>query len=200
MSIPQSYDERYNSQQPAIEVLQGLGYQYIEAERAEAMRENLYSVLLKTVLETKLKELNSYQYKDVTYKFSEANIQQAMRDLDEPLTNGLVKANESIYETLMLGRTYTELLPDGSKKSFTIQYIDWENVENNVFHIVEEFSVERVDGRSTVRPDIVLFVNGIPFAIIECKKASISMEQGISQMIRNQKMTMFPNCLSLYRW
>ncbi|WP_341301051.1 type I restriction endonuclease subunit R [Lysinibacillus sp. FSL H8-0500] len=187
MSIPQNYDERTISQQPAIEVLQGLGYEYIEAERAEAMRENLYTVLLKTVLEEKLKELNSYQYKGVTYKFSDTNIQQAMRDLDEPLTNGLVKANESIYETLMLGRTYTEFLPDGSKKSFTIQFIDWENIENNDFHIVEEFSVERVDGRGIVRPDIVLFVNGIPFSVIECKKASISMEQGISQMIRNQK-------------
>lgn len=179
MSIPQSYDERYISQQPAIEVLQGLGYKYIEVEQAEAMRENLYTVLLKTVLEEKLKELNSYQYKGVTYKFSDTNIQQAMRDLDEPLTNGLVKANESIYETLMLGRTYTELLPDGSKKSFTVQYIDWENVENNVFHIVEEFSVERVDGRGTVRPDIVLFVNGIPFAVIECKRLRFPWNKGL---------------------
>ncbi|MCD8500721.1 MAG: hypothetical protein LRY71_02370 [Bacillaceae bacterium] len=119
MSIPQSYDERYISQQPAIEVLQGLGYQYIQAEQAEAMRENLYSVLLKTVLETKLKELNSYQYRDVTYKFSEANIQTSdARFWMSHSQNGLVKANESIYETLMLGRTYTELLPDGSKKSF----------------------------------------------------------------------------------
>ena len=49
-----------------------------------------------------------------------------------------------------------------------------------------------VDGRGTVRPDIVLFVNGIPFAVIECKKASISMEQGISQMIRNQKNDYVP--------
>lgn len=46
--------------------------------------------------------------------------------------------------------------------------------------------MERMDGRGNVRPDILLFVNGIPFVVIECKKASISMEQGISQMIRNQ--------------
>ena len=60
---------------------------------------------------------------------------QAIRDLDEPLTNGLVKANEAIYETILHGRSYTEFLPDGSKKSFTIQYIDWKNIENNVFHV-----------------------------------------------------------------
>ncbi|KYC77480.1 type I restriction endonuclease subunit R [Heyndrickxia coagulans] len=186
MQREKSYDERYISQVPAIEVLQKLGYQYLSPEEAERMRGNLHHVLLTTVLEEKLKELNSYEYQSQIYQFSESNIRQAIRDLDEPLTNGLVKTNEVIYETIMNGRSYTEFLPDGSKKSFTIQYIDWNNIENNVFHVVEEFEVERMDGRGTVRPDIVLFVNGIPFAVIECKKASISMNQGISQMIRNQ--------------
>ncbi|MED4968016.1 type I restriction endonuclease subunit R [Heyndrickxia coagulans] len=186
MSREKSYDERFISQVPAIEVLQKLGYQYLSPEEAERMRGNLHHVLLTTVLEEKLKELNSYEYQGQIYQFSESNIRQAIRDLDEPLTNGLVKTNEVIYETIMNGRSYTEFLPDGSKKSFTIQYIDWNNIENNVFHVVEEFEVERMDGRGTVRPDIVLFVNGIPFAVIECKKASISMNQGISQMIRNQ--------------
>ncbi|MFZ3579847.1 type I restriction endonuclease subunit R [Virgibacillus sp. DJP39] len=186
MESANSYDERYISQQPAIEVLQRLGYMYLAPGKVETLRENLHNVLLNSVLEEKLKEFNSYEYKGFTYKFSDSNIQQAIRDLDEPLTDGLVKTNEKTFETLMLGRTYTEFLPDGSKKSFTIQFIDWENFENNDFHVVEEFSVERMDGRGTVRPDLVLFVNGIPFVVIECKKASISMEQGISQMVRNQ--------------
>lgn len=186
MAREKSYDEQYISQQPAIELLQNLDYKYIPSEEAEKKRGNLYNVLLKDILEEQLRAFNSYEYKGQTYSFSESNIQQAIRDLDEPLTNGLIKANEKIFESLMLGRSYTEYLPDGSKKSFTIQYIDWENFENNVFHVVEEFSVERVDGRGTIRPDIVMFVNGIPFVVIECKKASISMGQGISQMIRNQ--------------
>ncbi|MDA2631656.1 type I restriction endonuclease subunit R [Bacillus cereus] len=186
MAREKSYDEKYVSQIPAIEVLRKLGYQYLTSEESERMRGNLHNVLLKTVLEEKLWSFNFYEYKDQTYKFSDSNIQQAIRDLDEPLTNGLVKTNESIYETLMQGRTYSEFLPDGSKKSFTIQFIDWENIENNVFHVVEEFNVERMDGHGNIRPDLVLLVNGIPFVVIECKKASISMEQGISQMIRNQ--------------
>ena len=192
MPIEKNYDERYLSQNPAIEVLQKLGYQYIPSETAQQMRLNQHDALLRTVLEDKLNELNSYEYKGELRKFSETNIRQAIRDLDEPLTNGLVKANEAIYETIMKGRSYTELLPDGSRKSFTIQYIDWNNIENNLFHVVEEFEVERMDGRGTVRPDIVLFVNGIPFAVIECKKASISTIQGISQMIRNQGKDYIP--------
>jgi type I restriction enzyme R subunit len=186
LSREQSYDERYISQQPAIEVLQKLGFQYIPSEEAEKMRGNLFNVLLKDVLEEKLRNFNSYEYNGQEYFFSETNIQQSIRDLDEPLTTGLIKTNEKIFETIMKGRTYTEFLPDGSKKSFTIQFIDWEIFENNDFHVVEEFTVERMDGHGNIRPDIVLFVNGIPFVVIECKKASISMEQGISQMIRNQ--------------
>ncbi|MDM5250096.1 type I restriction endonuclease subunit R [Lysinibacillus sp. G4S2] len=192
MSTQQLYDEINISQQPALEVLQRVGYTYIPIEEAEKMRGSLYDVLLRTILEEQLRKLNSYEYKGTTYQFGENNIQQAIRDLDEPLTSGLVKANEKIYETMMLGRSYTELLPDGSKQSFTIQFIDWDNIENNVFHVVEEFSVERTDGRGLARPDIVLFINGIPFGVIECKKASISMEQGISQMIRNQKSDYIP--------
>ncbi|MFS0646841.1 type I restriction endonuclease subunit R [Siminovitchia sp. 179-K 8D1 HS] len=193
MPREKNFDERYISQIPAIEVLQKLGYEYLPSERANQLRGNLHDVLLRTVLENKLNELNSYEYRGEIHKFSDINIQQAIRDLDEPLTNGLLKTNEAIYETIMNGRSYTEFLPDGSKKSFTIQYIDWNNIENNAFHVVEEFEVERMDGRGMVRPDIVLFVNGVPFAVIECKKASISMTQGISQMIRNQGKDYVPH-------
>src|SRR5690606_29752906 len=54
------------------------------------------------------------------------------------------------------------------------------------------FTAEREDGQGTIRPDIVLFVNGIPFGVIECKRASVNIDQGISQMIRNQKETHIP--------
>ncbi len=192
METEEIYGERISSQIPAVELLQEIGYQKLQSEEANHIRGNLHNVLLNDVLVEKLHSMNSYEYKGKTYKFSNINIQQAIRDLDEPLSNGLVKTNESIFETLMNGRTYTEFLPDGSKKSFTIQFIDWTNIEKNIFHVVEEFEVERMDGRGTVRPDIVLFVNGIPFAVIECKKASISMEQGISQMIRNQGKDYIP--------
>src|SRR5699024_12128720 len=107
-----------------------IGYKYLPLEQVKQLSVNLNDDLLKTVLEDKLKELNSYEYKGEIYKFSDSNIEQAIRDLDEPLTYGLVKANEAIYETLLHGRSYTEFLPDGSKKSFTIQYIDWNHIEN----------------------------------------------------------------------
>jgi type I restriction enzyme R subunit len=165
------YNEYNISQQPAIELLKAIGYQYIPAKQAEVMRGTIYKFLLRDVLEQKLKELNSFTYKGVTTFFSEQNIRQAIQDLDEPLTDGLVKTNEKILETLLLGRSYKEKLPDRSKKSFSLRYIHWDHPANNVFHVVEELVVERMNGQDTVRPDIVLFVNGIPFGVIECKKS-----------------------------
>ena len=192
MSNVKEYDELNISQLPAIEVLSALGYSYISPTEAECQRGNLYNVLLTEVLQNQLNALNGFTYKGESYKFSEKNIRQAIQDIDEALTDGLVKTNEKIYDSLMLGRSYQEQLHDGTKRSFDLRFIDWETPENNVFHVVDEFSVERQDGQGVVRPDVVLFVNGIPFAAIECKKASIAMKQGISQMLRNQGKNFIP--------
>ena len=180
------YKEENISQGPAIEVLKNLGYEYISAEEVDKNRGNRYNVLLTDILKEYLIRLNEYEYKGETYKFSQKNIDQAIKDLDEPLTDGLVKTNEKIYDSLMLGRSYEENLPDGSRKSFSLRYIDWDDAYKNVYHVAEEFIVEREDGEGHIRPDIVLFVNGIPLGVIECKRASIDIRQGIEQMLRNQ--------------
>ncbi|WP_233144783.1 type I restriction endonuclease subunit R [Campylobacter pinnipediorum] len=68
--------------------------------------------------------------------------------------------------------------------------MDFENPKNNVFHFTEEFAVLRsnqTEDIKTRRPDIVLFINGIPFGVIELKKSSTSSDEGISQMLRNQE-------------
>ncbi|MFC1898376.1 type I restriction endonuclease subunit R [Candidatus Cloacimonadota bacterium] len=185
------YTEHSSSHVPALQLLKKMGYNYISPESCLEQRGSHYRVILKETLYKKLSELNSYEYKGQKHKFSQGNIEQAIKDLDEPLKSGLVKTNEQIYDYLMLGRSYPETLPDGSRRSFDLKYIDWENIENNVFHITEEFSVERSNGEYA-RPDIVLFVNGIPFAVIECKKPSITVDEAVSQSIRNQKKEWIP--------
>jgi type I restriction enzyme R subunit len=187
MSRAKEYDELNISQIPAIEVLKSIGYTPITPEKAESLRGSLYNVILKDILYERLKAINSYKYKGVEYQFSEKNIQQAMLDINEALTDGLIKTNEKIYDALILGRSYPEKVSDvDGTRSFDINFIDWDYPENNMFHVVEEFSVEKEDGQGTIRPDVVIFINGIPMGVLECKKASISIEQGISQMLRNQ--------------
>ena len=186
-------NEMSTSQRPAIEVLQKLGYKYISEEENKNVRNNILTdVIFKDILAKKLNEINSYEYKGEKYKFSASTIGQAIKDLNEDLVTGLISTNEKIYDLLTLGKSYQENMVDGTKRSFDIKYIDFEHPENNDFYVTEEFSVLRMNGKDYARPDIVLFVNGIPLAVIECKDASVPIIQAISQNIRNQKPEYIP--------
>ena len=184
--------ENNASKYPAIEVLAKLGYTYISPKEAAKERGTQYNVLLKDVLRRQLQKINQFEFNNVVYKFSADNIERAIAELDVPLTEGLVKTSERIYDALMLGKSYQEKLVDGTSKSFDLNYIDWENFENNEFHVTEEFSCDSWDKRKNARPDIVVFVNGIPFAVIECKAPDISEEKAVEQNIRNQKDEYIP--------
>ena len=181
-----TYNEDSISKYPAIELLKKLGYIYISPEKCADERGSKYDTVLKNILRDQLIKLNGYTYANKERKFSSANIERAIEDIDESLTDGLVKTSEKIYDMLLLGRSYAENLGDGKILSFNLKYIDWDNFENNVFHVTEEFSVDNIDRSKNARLDIVLFINGIPFAVIECKAPTISADQAVEQTIRNQ--------------
>jgi len=183
------------SQIPALQLLQKMGWKYLSPEEALKLRGGkLNNVLLEDVLSTWLRENNNILYKGKTLPFSESNIFSAQQELKNIPFDGLVRTNEKIYDLLSFGKSLIQVI-DGDKKSFTLNYIDWIHPENNVFHVTEEFEVERVGSHKTRRPDIVLFVNGIPLGVIECKSPSIKnpIKEAISQHIRNQKNDEIPN-------
>lgn len=186
------YLEKNISQQPAIDLLRSMGYTYISPKDCETQRGSRYHVLLKDILRGQLRRLNRYAFAGAENEFSAANIERAMEDLDEPLTDGLVRTSEKIYDALLLGKSYPETVGEGKTLSFNLKYIDWEHPENNLFHVTEEFAVDSRDKLHNARPDIVLFINGIPFAVIECKAPQISVEQAVEQNIRNQQKEYIP--------
>ncbi|MFZ5561790.1 MAG: type I restriction endonuclease subunit R [Pseudomonadota bacterium] len=186
------FDEKYLSQIPALQVLINLGYTYLSPEQALAARGGKTSqVLLEGVLRERLKQNNRIQYKGQSYLFSEENIQTAIQRLKNVKYDGLLKTNEAIYDLLTLGVSLEQPI-EGDSKSFTLNYIDWKNPANNDYHVTAEFSVERTRSNDTCRPDLVLFVNGIPFAVIECKSPKIEVVEAISQMVRNQRDEYIP--------
>lgn len=187
-----AYLEVSASQKPAIELLRSMGYTYISPKDCERQRGSRYHVLLKDILRGQLRKLNRYSYAGAENEFSAANIERAMEELDEPLTDGLVRTSEKIYDALLLGKSYPETVGGGKSLSFNLKYIDWEHPENNLFHVTEEFAVDSLDKQHNARPDIVLFINGIPFAVIECKAPHIPVEQAVEQMIRNQQADYIP--------
>lgn len=170
-----------------------MGYTYISPADCDKQRGSRYHVLLRDILRGQLRRLNRYVYAGAENEFSAANIERAMEDLDEPLTDGLVRTSEKIYDALLLGKSYPETVGDGKMLSFNLRYIDWDNPQNNVFHVTEEFAVDSQDRQHNARPDIVLFINGIPFAVIECKAPHIPVEEAVGQMIRNQQAAYIPH-------
>lgn len=187
-----AYLEINASQRPALALLDAMGYTYISPADCDRQRGSRYHVLLRDILRGQLRRLNRYVYAGAENEFSAANIERAMEDLDEPLTDGLVRTSEKIYDALLLGKSYPETVGDGKMLSFNLRYIDWDNPQNNVFHVTEEFAVDSQDRQHNARPDIVLFINGIPFAVIECKAPHIPVEEAVGQMIRNQQAAYIP--------
>ena len=187
-----AYLEINASQRPALALLEAMGYTYISPADCDKQRGSRYHVLLRDILRGQLRRLNRYVYAGAENEFSAANIERAMEDLDEPLTDGLVRTSEKIYDALLLGKSYPETVGDGKMLSFNLRYIDWDNLQNNVFHVTEEFAVDSRDRQHNARPDIVLFINGIPFAVIECKAPHIPVEEAVGQMIRNQQAAYIP--------
>ncbi len=195
-----SFIEDHISQIPALQLLQNLGYIYLTPEEVLKERQDkLSNVILEDILEQQLMKINEINFKGKVYPFSPASIRGAIDAIKNvPMFDGLVTTNSKIYDLLTLGKSFEESIGN-DRKSFTINYIDWNNIENNVFHVAEEFEVNRTSSDKKYRPDIVLFVNGIPLCIIECKRPDIKepLEEAKSQHLRNQQEDGIPH---LYKY
>ncbi len=187
-----TFNETHLSQIPALMEFINLGYTYLRPEQALVERGGrLSNVLLENILREQLKRINHIPFKGGEYLFSEENIQSAIQKIKNVKYDGLLKTNEKIYNLITLGSSFEQTIEDRSS-SYTLNYIDWENPANNVFHVVAEFSVECMSGTGTARPDILLFVNGIPLVVIECKSPNVDVKEGVSQNLRNQGAEFIP--------
>lgn len=187
-----SFREDHISQLPAIQLLVKLGYTFLSQEEALRLRAGKTSqVILEDILRKQLHRINSEKRissSRSTY-LSDANIENGIKVLQEiNLSEGYIHACEAVSNLLTLGFAVEQSV-DGDKKSFTLHYIDWENPANNSYHVTEEYKVMRSGSRDHYIPDLVLFVNGIPLVVIECKRPDMKdpIKQAISQHLRNQQ-------------
>jgi type I restriction enzyme R subunit len=188
------YLEDLSSLLPAVGLLSQLGYRYLTPSENLALRGSRTSkLILESVLSEQLRKFNSITFKGQQYSFSDSNIQKAVQALTDIPFDSLINTSEQIYDLLTLGKSLEQTI-DGYTKSFSLHYIDWKHPENNIYHVCDEFVLERRNSKQTRRPDIVLFVNGIPLAVIECKRPDIkgAAEEGISQHLRNQRTDEIP--------
>ena len=181
-----NFDEARQSQLPFVEMLLNLGYIYIPKDEVLKQRgQDTSNFILSEIAAQKLMEINSYEDCGSIYKFSEKDVRDAINELEHIQYEGLIDTSQKIYNMIMPtggGKTIGVNL-GGKKLSKNFRFIDFENIESNAFHVTVEYVAT---GRQNIRPDIVCFVNGIPFAVIENKKSSVPVNDAINQMNRNQ--------------
>ena len=112
-------------------------------------------------------------------------ISKAIDKLEKAATLGgsrtLYDANRDVYGLLRYG---VKVRPGVGEQTVTVHLIDWEDPDTNDFAIAEEVTIE---GNNTKRPDIVFYVNGIAVGVLELKRSTVSIAQGIRQNLDNQK-------------
>ena len=193
-----NFKEEQSAKIPALTLLINLGYQFIPPSECMAMRGNKTRVILPAILR-KVLSFKTYSFMGKARHLSEAAMDKIVQELSHPAMNeGLKGANEKLYNALTYGIGVTEFV-EGKKANPTIQIIDWERPENNQFHFTEEMVIENAQGIGHRKPDIVCFVNGLPWVVIEAKRPDSSINgkptvtEGISQNIRNQKVDEIPH-------
>lgn len=192
------FQEEYSAKLPALALLTNLGWSYLSPEEALAARAGKPDqVLLTRFLREQLAK-RTFTFGGQEYSLSDKAIDNLIAEVNSPALNqGLLTANERLYNHLMYGISVTEFI-DGKKANPTIALIDWHHPTNNSFVFTEEFTVTRANGVESRRPDIVCFVNGIPVVVIEAKrpdgnaKKVPTIGEGISQTLRNQRHDEIP--------
>lgn len=171
----------------ALHVLCSMGWKYLTPGEVDELRGGRRSsVLLEPILLRKLGEINRVNYRQRSEPFTEGALRAVANALREAGNEGLMRESEKILDLLQLGKSVEQTI-EGDTKSFTVRYVDWDDFSNNAFHVAEEFSVERTNSATVLTPDLVLFVNGIPFGVIECKRTGPKMlAQAVEQHLRNQ--------------
>jgi type I restriction enzyme, R subunit len=104
-----------------------------------------------------------------------------LRRISEDLNKSLYQKNKDIYEMIRYG---VQVKEDISSTTKTISLVDWNNINFNHFAIAEEVTLK---GNLERRPDLVVYINGIAFGVIELKKSTVSVNEGIRQSISNQQ-------------
>ena len=112
-------------------------------------------------------------------------ITKALHELEQAAALGgaktLVDANREVYRLLRYG---VNVQPSTGEHHITVKLIDWEHPLNNDFGIAEEVTLK---GENTKRPDVVLYINGIAIGVLELKRSTVSVSEGIRQNLTNQR-------------
>lgn len=177
MTTP-AWNEVGQSEDPAVELLDALGYSFLEADALG--RESFRDVVLVDRLRAALRKLNPW--------LSEENLHRAVRAIADVPAASLLEANEKAHTALCFGITLEQDRGDG-KKSHTVRFVDFDNPTANDLVVTRQLKIK--GQKQHVIPDVVVYVNGIPLAVVECKNPTLGdkwLHEAIEQLERYQEL------------
>jgi len=175
-------DERNHVEKPLLDQLSQLGWEVIDLEAKQepkqSLRDSFTEVVMGSVLSDQLKVINPWLEDD------------QIEELTKRLTanfpgNNLLENNRHVLNLLLENTSVAENRKTG-EKSPTVRYIDFAHPDNNRFIAVCQFKVRILGTEHHIVPDIVLFLNGFPVVVIECKSPKVKepIPDAIDQMLR----------------
>ena len=173
------WDELHLAENPAVELLVSLGYTYFSPEDLEPERTSFKEPVLTDRLAFALKRLNPW--------LSDTNVTKAVKAVTQVPAASLAEANETLYTSLTYGIALEQDRGDG-RKSHTVRFLDFDKPNRNEWIVTRQYKV--LGSKKHVIPDIVVFVNGLPLAVIECKSPTIGdtwKAEAVKQLHRYQE-------------
>lgn len=179
-------DERSHVEQPLMEQLRGLGWQGgtnevielpMQQQPEQSYRRSFAEVILLPKLQQALRQINPF--------LTDGQIEELTRRISTFDRNSLLENNQQVLHYLLENTTVSHNEQTG-ERSPTVRYIDFDHLHNNIFTAISQFKVSIPGTDHHIIPDIVLFVNGLPWVIIEAKssKAKEPLPEAIDQLMR----------------
>ena len=172
-------------EKPFIDQLVSQGWEFLAGSvdnPTVTHRESFAQVVMEPLLRQRLRDIN---LRDGKPWLDEARLDQAVAAITRLPASRVLEANRQATELLVNGLPVEGVEGWDGGRGQVLRYIDWEKPTNNVFTVVNQFKVKCPPGhdgaKGHVIPDLVLFVNGIPLVVVECK--SRSLPEGISQAV-----------------
>ncbi|MBE0448702.1 MAG: type I restriction endonuclease subunit R, partial [Actinobacteria bacterium] len=175
-------DERNHVEKPLLDQLAGLEWEIIDLDSkqhpTDSHRQNFTEVVMLPILAKQLKVINPWLEDD--------QVEEVIKQLTASFSGSdLIKNNRHAF-TLLLENTSVSENRQTGEKSPTVRFVDFKHRKNNRFIAVCQFKVRILGTEHHIIPDIVLFLNGLPVVVIECKspKAKDAIPEAIDQMLR----------------
>lgn len=167
-------------EEPFLKQLEGLGWKVTKGDKYDpsvSLRDGFNEVVLESELRKSIKNINPWIEDD--------QINEVVHEITVPRSNNLIEANQEVLNLLLENTSVSQNRQTG-EKSPTVKFIEFKNPQENSFLAISQFKVQIPGTEKHIIPDIVLFINGLPIGVVECKSPYISdpIAEGITQLMR----------------